>query len=68
MTFRMDKQGGPAVEHKELCPISWHRPGWETMWERERMYTHSYDWVTLLYGRNWQTLYINYTLIKNTVQ
>ena len=23
---RMDKQGGPAVQHREICPVSWDRP------------------------------------------
>ena len=25
ITFRMDKQGGPAVQNRELYPISWDR-------------------------------------------
>ena len=25
VTFRMDKQGGPAVEHRELYLVSWDR-------------------------------------------
>ena len=23
VTFRMDKQWGPTVQHRELCPVSW---------------------------------------------
>ena len=37
-TFRMDKQGGPAVQHRELYPVSG-----ENMMEanmRKRMYIH----------------------------
>ena len=26
ITFRMDKQQGPAVQHRELYPISWDKP------------------------------------------
>ena len=26
VTFRMEKQQGPAVQHRELEPISWERP------------------------------------------
>ena len=29
ITFRMDKQGGPAVQHRKLYPISWDRPLWK---------------------------------------
>ena len=25
-TFRMNKQGGPTIEHMEFYPISWDRP------------------------------------------
>ena len=25
VTFGMDKQWGPTVQHRELCPISWVR-------------------------------------------
>ena len=25
-TFRMDKQQGPTVQHRELYPISWDKP------------------------------------------
>ena len=30
----MDKQWGPAVQHGELHPASWDRPGWKMIWER----------------------------------
>ena len=26
ITFRMDKQQGPTVQHRELYPISWDKP------------------------------------------
>jgi len=29
ITFRMDKQLGPAVQHRELCLISWVRTWWK---------------------------------------
>ena len=28
ITFGMDKQWDPIVQHRELCPISWDRIGW----------------------------------------
>ena len=28
ITFRVDKQQDPTVEHRELYPVSWDRPGW----------------------------------------
>jgi len=30
ITFRMDKQWGPTIQHRELCPISWERSWWKT--------------------------------------
>ena len=49
ITFRIDGQWGPAVQHRELCPISWDRGmGNDT---RKRMY-NTYEWVTLPYSRN----------------
>ena len=56
ITLRMDKQQGPAIEHRELYTIIW-----ETNIQKEHIYI--YDWVTLLYSRNWHSivnqLYIN---------
>ena len=26
ITFRMDKQSGPAIQHRDLYPISWYVP------------------------------------------
>ena len=31
---RRDKQWGPTVQPRELCPISWDRPRWKITWER----------------------------------
>ena len=40
----MDKQWGPAAQHRELHPISWDRPWWKIVWEKQsmgkRMYIH----------------------------
>ena len=54
ITFRMDKQWGivPTVQHKELYPISRDTTWWKIIQEKECM--HMYDWVTVLYSRNWQ--------------
>ena len=40
VTFRMDKQGGPTVQHRELYLVSWDRPWWKI---RKRMYI--YVWL-----------------------
>ena len=67
MTFRVDEQWGPTVQHPELYPGSWDRPRWKITWEGECVYVRA--WVTLLYGRNWHNtvhqLHFNKTLIKN---
>ena len=34
LTFRMETQWGPAVQHRELHPISWDRPWWKRMIKR----------------------------------
>ena len=31
ITFRMDKQQGPTVQHRELYLISWDRPWWKEL-------------------------------------
>ena len=36
--FRMDKQGGSPVQRKELYPVSWDRPWWNIIWEKECMW------------------------------
>ena len=60
--FRMDKQWGPTVQHRELDPISWDRTWWKIVWEKRCKYMS--DWVTLLYSRNWNTtLKINFPLV-----
>ena len=51
ITFNTDKQWHPIVQHRELWPISWVRPQWKIIWEKECVYM--YDWVTMLYSRNW---------------
>ena len=39
------------MQHRELHLISWDRTWWKIVWEKECIYT--YDWVTMLYSRNW---------------
>ena len=51
ITFRMDKQWGLTVQHRELYPVSWDRPWEKTVWEKDCVCM--YDWVTMLYSRNW---------------
>ena len=36
--FRMDKQQSPTILHRELYPVSWDRPWWKTVWEKECIY------------------------------
>ena len=49
-TERMNKQQGPTVQHRELYPVSWDRPWWKILWEKECK--SMYDWVTMLHSRN----------------
>ena len=51
ITFSLDKQWGPIVQHRELHPISWDRT-WRKIL-REKECTYMYDWVTMLYSINW---------------
>ena len=51
----MDKQCGPTLQHRELYPVSWDKAWWEIVWEKEKIYIHTYDWVTVLYSRNWHS-------------
>ena len=43
----------------ELCPITWVRTWWNIVWKKS---IYIYDWVTLLYSRDWSNI-VN-TLIK----
>ena len=38
MTFRMNKQWGPTIQHRELYPISWERLWWKIIEEKECIY------------------------------
>ena len=40
ITFRMGKQWGPTVQHRELYPVSWERPRWKLVWEKECLYMY----------------------------
>ena len=42
------------VQPGELYPVSWDRPGWTIIKEKECVY--KYDWITLLYSRNWYNI------------
>ena len=48
-TFRMNKQWGPTAQHREPYPITCDR-----MWKKiKKEHIYMYDWVTLLYSRDW---------------
>ena len=51
LTFRMDKKGGTAVQHRKLYPTL----GMEhnRRWYKKKNVHIMYDWVTMLYRRNW---------------
>ena len=52
--YEITGQQRPAVQHRELYPVFC-----DNMWEkilRENGYVYMYDWVTLLYGRNYHNL------------
>ena len=51
ISFRMDKQWGPTVQHRELYPFSWNRTWWKRVWEKECIRTLCIDWVTMLYSK-----------------
>ena len=42
ITFRMDKQWGPSVQHRELCPISWGKTCWKIVLKKEYIYVRIY--------------------------
>ena len=42
ITFGIDKQGGPTVQHRELCPISWVRTWWKIVWKKKE---YVYVWL-----------------------
>ena len=43
----VDKQWGPAVQHKELYPITWDGTWWRIMWEKESGYIYIYIYICL---------------------
>ena len=65
ITFRMDKQQGPTVQHRELYSISWNRPGWKRI-QKKNVYTvYIYKIDSLCCTEESGTiLLINYTSIK----
>ena len=68
ITFRMDKQWSPTVQHREVYPISCGRTWWKILWQKE----YIYDWVTMLYTRNWHNtenqLYSNKNQINKPIK
>ena len=42
ITFWVDKQWGPSVQHRELYPIFWDRTWWKIVWEKECVYACVY--------------------------
>ena len=65
MTWRMEKQWGLTIQHRELYPVSWDRPWWKIVWEKECIYV--YAWVTVLYSRNWQNTVNQLNSNKNKI-
>ena len=70
ITFKIDKQWSPTVQHRELYPRSWAEyDGRE--FEKKNVYVQ-YDWVIMLYSRNWHNtlnqLYSNTNKIKKKSQ
>ena len=55
ITFRMDGNTVLLIEHRALYPIAWDGPWWKIIWVKECVYIYvcMYDWVILLYSRNW---------------
>ena len=58
---RMDKQV-PTVEHRELYPISWDRPGWKIIFKKQCTYICMTESLYCA-AEIGTTLLINYTLI-----
>ena len=69
ITFRMDKQWGPTVHHRELYAVCWDRSWWKMVWEKECVRIH-----ICITGPLWDTaeidtmLQIDYTLILKNKQ
>ena len=73
ITFRMDKQWSPSVQHRQLYPITCDRTWWKIISEKRKyIRVCVWDWVTFLYSRNWQNiinqLYFNKKIFLNTHQ
>ena len=52
LTFRMDRQWGPTLQHRELYPVSWDGSWWKIVWEKNMcvyiyiyMYVYRYAWL-----------------------
>ena len=55
-------QQGPVVYHRGLYPVSCDSLCGERV--RDNGYVYMYDWVTVLYSRNYHSILNNYTSIK----
>ena len=59
ITFRMDKQWGPTVQHRDSHQISSDSTRWKIEWEKEcvcvyvNIYIYWNDQATMLCSRNW---------------
>ena len=42
LAFVVDGQWDPAVEHRELYPVTCDGSGWKIMWEKECIHTHTH--------------------------
>ena len=47
--FRMDKQWGPSLQHRELYPVSWDRTWWKIVQEKECVYVCIYTALSHIY-------------------
>ena len=54
-------QWGPTVQHRELCPISWGRIWWKTVWEKEYISV----WLSHYALKEQLTQHCKSTIIKN---
>ena len=64
--WKMAKAWGPTVQHRKRHSIFWNRTWWKILCKKECIYT--YDWITMLYSRNWHNtvnqLYSNKIFFK----
>ena len=45
ITFRIDQQWGPTVQHGELCPVSRIRTWWKITMKKKKTQIYVYVWL-----------------------